>query len=492
VSAEAMMSSNRVWAAYLREMRLEFLKSLRTPAFSVPTLFFPVMFYVLFGVFLGAMRGQAGQAAHTFATFGVFGAMGPGLFGFGVALAIEREQGLLTLKQALPQPPGAYLLARAFMAMVFVFVIAVLLTIMAITLGKVPLTAGQIVQLLLIDTLGALPFCAIGMYLGALVSGQASPAIINCVFLPMAFLSGLFVPLQFMPAVLQQLAPVWPAYHLAQMALETVGQPSSGSFATHVGVLAAVTGVFFLLAVRRMHGSGFRLLGAQPGRVLAVSVGIAAVVMALAFSGVFGGKPAKTEDSTAATDAPSTATDTPASQAPSTPTGVPAPEATQIAGFDAGSTAAAFGIGFHAGGDEERGGNSKATQRLVTGGADGSGGALEISGEVGNAIPYGFAGTVFFPEGPPMQGLMDFTKRKALRFMARGDGGRYSVLVMHGPSASGMPLMYSFRAGPEWKEVRLDFAEFGNVDWQRVRLVAIGNLGVVGPFTFQIDDVRLE
>ena len=38
-----------------------------------------------------------------FRSHGVFGAMGPGLFGFGVSLAIEREQGLLRLKQALPE-----------------------------------------------------------------------------------------------------------------------------------------------------------------------------------------------------------------------------------------------------------------------------------------------------------------------------------------------------------------------------------------------------
>jgi hypothetical protein len=87
-------------------MRFEFIKSLRTPAFAVPTLFFPIMFYLLFGIFLGSMRGNSGQVAVTFATYGVFGAMGPGLFGFGVSLAIEREQGLLTLKQALPQPPA--------------------------------------------------------------------------------------------------------------------------------------------------------------------------------------------------------------------------------------------------------------------------------------------------------------------------------------------------------------------------------------------------
>ena len=196
MSSATHMSVARLWSAYLGEMGFEFVKSLRTPAFAVPTLVFPIMFYLLFGIFLGSMRGNSAMSQYTFATYGVFGAMGPGLFGFGVSLAIEREQGLLTLKQALPSPPGAYLLARAFMAMVFVSIISLLLTLMAVLVGHVPLTFTQGATLLAINVLGALPFCAIGMFVGSIVSGQASPAIVNLIFLPMAFLSGLWLPLQ--------------------------------------------------------------------------------------------------------------------------------------------------------------------------------------------------------------------------------------------------------------------------------------------------------
>ena len=96
----------------------------------------------------------------------------------------------------------------------------------------------------------------------------------NLIFLPMAFLSGLWLPLQFMPKFLGDIAPIWPAYHLAQMALDTVGAPSAGTIAGHVAVLAGITLLFFLLAMRRMHGSGFRLLGARPKRTLAIAAGV--------------------------------------------------------------------------------------------------------------------------------------------------------------------------------------------------------------------------
>jgi len=451
----------------------------------VPTLLFPILFYVMFGIFFGSMRGNSGQAAYLFATYGVFGAMGPGLFGFGVSLAIEREQGLLTLKQALPQPPGAYLLARAAMAMLFVAVIALMLTAMAVFVGHVPLTFSQGIRLFLIDVFGALPFCAIGMWVGSMVSGAASPAIVNLIFLPMAFLSGLWVPMQFMPKVLIDFAPVWPSYHLSQMALSTVGAKSSGTAMGHVAVLAGVTLVFFLLAMRRMHGSGLRLLGARPKRTLAIVAGTCTAVAALSLSGVFGGG----ETDIASPGTGSAATGTPAIEAPA---GVAAPQVAVLSNFDAGSAATAYGVGWGAAGDDMRGGNSTAAQRLVEDGAGGSKGALEVTGELGDQIQYPFAGTMFFPEGPPMKGLMDFSGKKTLTFMARGDGRRYMVMVISGLAVEGIPLMYDFETGPEWKVVRLEIARLGAADWKRVRAIGVGTMGPVGPFRFQIDDVRLE
>jgi ABC-2 type transport system permease protein len=489
MNAVSNMSTSRLWAAYLGEMRFEFTKAIRTPAFVVPTLVFPLMFYMLFGIFLGSMRGNSGQALYTFATYGVFGAMGPGLFGFGVSLAIEREAGLLTLKQALPQPPGAYLLARAAMAMLFVATIALLLMLAAVNVGHVALTFSQGIQLFAIDVLGTLPFCAMGLWVGSMVSGQASPAILNLIFLPMAFLSGALMPLNFMPKFVIDIAPVWPAYHLVQMALGTVGAPSSGTTAAHVAVLAGVALLFFLLAVRRMHGSGFRLLGSRPKRTLITVAATGVALIALSLSGVLSGKQATKEDAAAATDAASAATGTPASESPA---GIAAPAVVSLSDFDAGSAATAYGIGWNAAGDDMRGGNSHATQQVVEGGAGNSKGALEVSGAVGDAIQYPFAGTMFFPQGPIMQGLMDYSARKALSFQARGDGRRYMLMVISGLAVEGIPLMFDFETGPEWREVRLDLAKYPNVDWKRVRAIGVGTMGPVGEFRFEIDDVRVE
>lgn len=237
---------------YLREARLEFLRLLRTPSFALPTLIFPGMFYLLFGVLLAGRSGDGNVARYMLATYGVFSVMAPALFGIGVSLALDRERGFLALKRVLPMPAGAYLFAKLAMAMLFGMVVALMVMLLAATLGGVHLQPSQWLMLLLIDSIGTLPFCAIGLWLGSLVSGQAAPAVANLVYLPMALLSGLWMPLKILPAIFGQLAPLWPSWHLAQLALAVVGQGDGGATLVHVGVLLATTMLFYGLAWRRL------------------------------------------------------------------------------------------------------------------------------------------------------------------------------------------------------------------------------------------------
>ncbi|HEY9540417.1 MAG TPA: ABC transporter permease [Luteimonas sp.] len=240
---------------YLLEARHEFLRMLRTPSFALPVLLFPALFYTLFGLVLN--RADGGMAArYLLATYGVFGVMGAGLFGFGVVVAMERERGFLAYKRALPMPPGAYLFAKMAMAMLFSMLISAALAVLAGTLGGVSLEPWQWLALLAINVASVLPFCAIGLFIGTLVGGQGAPAVLNLLYLPMAFLSGLWLPLEMLPQLFATLAPTWPPYHLAQLALRVVGMDGGGSMVVHVAMPVAVTVVFFALARRRLQRVG--------------------------------------------------------------------------------------------------------------------------------------------------------------------------------------------------------------------------------------------
>ncbi len=247
------MPRRRVLGAYLAEMRSECLRYLRAPGFILPMTLFSTVFYLMFGVLIN--HGNAEAARYLLASYSAFGIMGPGLFGFGVSLAIERDGGLLTLKRALPMPPGAYLLGKMVMAMVAATIVTVLLLLIGVLLAHVELSWGQMAALLLTGMFGVLPFCALGMFVGTLIKGQGAPGLLNLVYLPMAFLSGLWLPLSMLPAALQRMAPIWPSYHLNQLTQAAVGLNQRPLW-LHVLLLAGFAVAFLLLAARRLRRHG--------------------------------------------------------------------------------------------------------------------------------------------------------------------------------------------------------------------------------------------
>jgi ABC-2 type transport system permease protein len=224
----------------LREIRLEFLSALRQPGFALPTLLFPAMFYIFFALAFSMSRTMH-MPTWLLATYGVFGIMAPALFGFGVGIAVEKGEGWLRLKRTAPVSPLIPLLARTSMAMLFAFVVFVVLASLGAAFGEVRMPRADWLLLALTLTLGAVPFCAMGLAGGLWLSPQAAPAVVNLTYLPMAFLSGLWVPLMVFPTWLQQLAVMLPPYHLAAIALDAAGAQPAANLWLHVAVLAGVT-----------------------------------------------------------------------------------------------------------------------------------------------------------------------------------------------------------------------------------------------------------
>ncbi len=242
------MSFGRLLGAYLSDAKFESLRLLRTPAFSIPILAMPILFYTFFGVIL---NGKAGPVAanQMFVGWTVYGVMGPGLFGFGILVAVERNMGLLTFKRALPMPTGSYLAAKLMMSYAFALVVMAMLVTAALTMGHVTLDPMKLLTVAAVMSLGVIPACAIGLFIGSWAPASSAGAFANIVYLGMAFLSGLFFPLS---GVLKTIRPIWPTYHLAQLARASAGLPVDGSLMGHFAFLFVMSAVLILLAARRL------------------------------------------------------------------------------------------------------------------------------------------------------------------------------------------------------------------------------------------------
>jgi ABC-2 type transport system permease protein len=237
VSAPRPLNLGYYARIFRKETQYEFIRMLRTRAFSLSVIGFPVMFYLLFG----SSNRHNMFARYLMPSYSCMGVVSACLFGIGMGIALERAQGWLELKQASPMPRFAYLAAKTISCAAFALVIVAALVTLGITLGGVTLTAVEALKLAGVVLTGSIPFTAMGLLVALLVPANAGPGVINLIYLPMSFASGFWMPVNYLPHWLQVITPALPTYHLAQLALNIFGYAQSGSMLIHWEALAGFT-----------------------------------------------------------------------------------------------------------------------------------------------------------------------------------------------------------------------------------------------------------
>lgn len=222
IDGNAALSARRTFGAYLEETRCEALRLLRNPSLVFPVLIMPVALYALFAVVIAgeAIDKDPNLGTFLFSAFSVMAISMPALFGLSSSLALEREMGLMQLKRAQPAPAGSWLVAKivcgvGFGALAFLPMIG-----LALGMGKLTLEPGAVVSMSLALIGCSIPFCAMGLMMGALVKGSAAPGYANLVYLPGCYLSGMFFPL---PQSMWWQTPIWPQFHVNQLAMHAAG-----------------------------------------------------------------------------------------------------------------------------------------------------------------------------------------------------------------------------------------------------------------------------
>jgi ABC-2 type transport system permease protein len=246
----------------VRQTGAEFLKLWRVPAFSITSLFLPVMFYAFIGI------GQSKQQIFPGVTFGayflasmaVYAVANVMIFSFGISVATERGQKMDVLMRATPMPPWVYLLSKCITALAFAAMTLVVLFPFAYVAGNVRIDASEWVTLAYRVLLGSIPFIALGFAIGYLSGPNSAVAVINLIYLPTAFASGLFFPKQLLPQFIQNIAPYLPLHFFGQLGWDAIGAPTDGSVTTDWLYLIGYGVLFFALALwayRREEGRKF-------------------------------------------------------------------------------------------------------------------------------------------------------------------------------------------------------------------------------------------
>lgn len=176
----------------------------RQPGFWVPTVLFPAMLYAFFG----ANSGQGQWVLNAMASFCVYAVLGVGFFQFGVSVAQDRESAFATWQRSLPGGIAVQWIARVMAAMIFVAIAVSLVVVMALVLTDIELTVPALLRLALVCVFSAVTAIVMGIALGSVSSARAAVPLANLIYLPLAYLGGLWVPPMFMPAAINAIS-VW-------------------------------------------------------------------------------------------------------------------------------------------------------------------------------------------------------------------------------------------------------------------------------------------
>jgi ABC-2 type transport system permease protein len=183
------------------------------------TFLLPIIFLVLLGSIYGDRDTIGGVNAGTYLLAGLlgYGIVSTAFAGLAIQLVVRRESGVLKRVRGTPLPPRIYMSAVIGSTLLVIGLEAIIQLLIGRFLidADLPQSPGTFVFTLL---LGTVAFAALGLALTGLVkSAEGSSAIVNAIYLPMVFISGVFWSTESMPAFLRAIADVLPLTYLLEL-----------------------------------------------------------------------------------------------------------------------------------------------------------------------------------------------------------------------------------------------------------------------------------
>jgi ABC-2 type transport system permease protein len=203
-----------------RWVRARIRLTLRNPRALVFTFAFPLVLVVIFsalnsGATVTALGGDVPFAQFYTPSIGVF-ALGSACYtGVVFGIASARDAGLLKRVRGTPLPMWIYLTSWLTGAALTGIAAVVLLFVVAVPAFGVDVYPRMLPAAVVTLVLGAAALSALGLAVASLVrtADQAIP-VAQLTFLPLAFVSGVFYPLDGAPDWVVHVAHVFPLFHI--------------------------------------------------------------------------------------------------------------------------------------------------------------------------------------------------------------------------------------------------------------------------------------
>jgi len=191
------------------------LRNRRTVAF---TLILPAALALSFGGQSGwdDRVGVGNVGAYILASMAMYGAALTAAAG-GSMVALERSLGWSRQLRLTPLHPVAYILMKAFVALVMGALAIVAVNIVGLVQGKAEMPTSTWVQCGVLALVCTLTFAALGVFIGYIVPGENAMQILGPGLALLAFLGGLFIPLDNYAEGVRLVAYWTPMYGVAEV-----------------------------------------------------------------------------------------------------------------------------------------------------------------------------------------------------------------------------------------------------------------------------------
>jgi ABC-2 type transport system permease protein len=229
----------------------------RNPTAAFFTLFFPLMFFIVFSLIFGNDEIEAlgvTLAQYFGPAMAVFAAVSASYTNVAVSTAYQRDEGILKRVRGTPLPASVYLGGKVVSAAFVAAVSVAIMLAVGVAFYGIQIYASTIAAAVVTFFIGVGCFAALGLLVAGLVgSGEGATALTNATLLPLAFVSGIFIiPTESAPGWLDTVANIFPLKHFVEPFTDAFNPTYSGSAWqwAHLGYMLLWGVVALVLGVR--------------------------------------------------------------------------------------------------------------------------------------------------------------------------------------------------------------------------------------------------
>ncbi|GGG09682.1 ABC transporter permease [Paenibacillus aceti] len=232
----------------LTQFKIELLRIFRNPYYVFWSLAMPIVFYFIFTrvISTGATDAVAWNK-HYLMSMTSFSVMGSAIMTLGIRLVQERSQGWSTFMRITPLPGAIFFLGKMFGQMIMHLSSIICIFLAGYLISGVTMPVHLWIYCGLWILIASLPFLAVGTLVGCMKRVDTASGVSNALYLVMAILGGMWMPIDILPKLMQAIGKWLPSYRFGNGAWELVqGNPPKWE---DILVLAGYFIVFMLISL---------------------------------------------------------------------------------------------------------------------------------------------------------------------------------------------------------------------------------------------------